>query len=197
MSHTHWVARQNKLEIPMSVCCLLWINKTRAKEKTCIWVSVRCKTKNQKWGIYMPHRHWVGRGTWTPKDKDEVNRQEVYECEGWVWDLDTIGYPSRLRLIRKSASLTRIFPNLDEYCLLWINKKRGKEKTYIWESVWYGTPKDKDEVNRREVCECEGWVWDFDTIGVPSRLRLIRKSAVLTRIFPTLDLSIEEKASWR
>jgi hypothetical protein len=21
-----------------------------------------------------------------------------------------------------------------------------------------GTPKDRDEVNKREVCECEGWV---------------------------------------
>jgi len=27
------------------------------------------------------HTHWVGRGTGTPKDKDEVNRQEVCECE--------------------------------------------------------------------------------------------------------------------
>jgi hypothetical protein len=26
--------------------------------------------------------HWVGRGTGTPKDKDEVNKREVYECEG-------------------------------------------------------------------------------------------------------------------
>ena len=32
--------------------------------------------------IYTPRRHWVGRGTGTPKDKDEVNRQEVCECEG-------------------------------------------------------------------------------------------------------------------
>ena len=37
---------------------------------------------------------------------------------------------------------------------------------------------DRDEVNRREVSECEGWVWDL-VIGVPSRLRLIRKVAVL------------------
>ena len=28
----------------------------------------------------MPRRHWVGRGTGTPKDKHEVNRREV--CEG-------------------------------------------------------------------------------------------------------------------
>jgi hypothetical protein len=26
--------------------------------------------------------HWVGRGTGTPKDKDEGNKREVYECEG-------------------------------------------------------------------------------------------------------------------
>jgi hypothetical protein len=27
-------------------------------------------------------RHWVGRGTGTPKDKDEVKRPEVCKCEG-------------------------------------------------------------------------------------------------------------------
>jgi hypothetical protein len=26
--------------------------------------------------------HWVGRGTGTPKDKDEANNREVCECEG-------------------------------------------------------------------------------------------------------------------
>jgi hypothetical protein len=25
---------------------------------------------------------WVGRGTGTPKDKDELNKREVCECEG-------------------------------------------------------------------------------------------------------------------
>ena len=25
--------------------------------------------------------HWVGRGTGTPEDRDEVNRREVCECE--------------------------------------------------------------------------------------------------------------------
>ncbi len=45
-----------------------------------------------------------------------------------------------------------------------------------------GTPKDRDEVNRREVCECDGWVCDFEVIGVPSRLRVTRKTTVLTRM---------------
>jgi len=37
-----------------------------------------------------------------------------------------------------------------------------------------GTPKDRHEVNRREVYECGGWVCDCETTGDPSRLRLIR-----------------------
>jgi hypothetical protein len=55
----------------------------------------------------VPLTHWVGRGTGRPKDKDEVNKREVSECEGWVWDLDAIGDPSRLSTIRKSAALAR------------------------------------------------------------------------------------------
>jgi hypothetical protein len=46
----------------------------------------RSQTWNlQRWGIYMPHMHWVDRGTGIPKDRDEVNRREVCECDGWVW----------------------------------------------------------------------------------------------------------------
>ncbi len=39
-----------------------------------------------------------------------------------------------------------------------------------------GTPKDRDEVNRREVCDGDGWVCDLDVIGALSKLSLIRKS---------------------
>jgi len=63
--------------------CLLLIDKTRPKDKTSKWVSVRWKTKNQIWGSYTPRIHWVARGTGTPKDRDEVNRREVCECDGW------------------------------------------------------------------------------------------------------------------
>ena len=28
------------------------------------------------------HIHWVGRGTGTPKDRDEVNKRDVCECDG-------------------------------------------------------------------------------------------------------------------
>ena len=38
---------------------------------------------------------------------------------------------------------------------------------------------------------------DLDAIGDPSMLRLIRKTAPLARIFPTLDLRIEAKTARR
>jgi hypothetical protein len=44
-----------------------------------------------------------------------------------------------------------------------------------------GTPKDKDEVDRREVCECDGWVCVLEVIVTLSRLRLTRKVADLDR----------------
>jgi hypothetical protein len=30
----------------------------------------------------MSRIHWVARGTGTSKDRDEVNKREVYECDG-------------------------------------------------------------------------------------------------------------------
>ncbi len=52
----------------------------------------------------MSLRHWVVRGTGTPKDKDEVNRREVCECDGRVCDLEVMGVPSILSIIRKAKS---------------------------------------------------------------------------------------------
>ncbi len=60
-----------------------------------------------------------------------------------------------------------------------------------------GTPKDRDEVNNREVCEWDGWVCDWEVIGTPLRFRLIRKEVALARIFPDFDFSIEENAPRR
>jgi hypothetical protein len=87
--------------------CLLLIDKARTKDNTYLWLSVRWNTKTSRWGIYTPHIHWVGRGTGTPKDRDEVNKREVWECDGWVCDLDVMVVPSKLSVIRKASTLTR------------------------------------------------------------------------------------------
>ncbi len=61
-----------------------------------------------------------------------------------------------------------------------------------------GTPKDKDEVKRREDCECDGWVCVCETIGTLSIFRVIRKAASLARMIPHFDLSWEENTTrWK
>ena len=45
-----------------------------------------------------------------------------------------------------------------------------------------GTPKDRDEVNRRDVCECDGLVCVLEVIGSPSIFKLIRTTADVTRV---------------
>ena len=34
--------------------------------------------------LHVSHTQCVARGTGTTKDRDEVNKREVYECDGWV-----------------------------------------------------------------------------------------------------------------
>ncbi len=77
------------------------------------------KTKRWNWGIYTPHIHWVVWGTGTPKDRDEVNRREVSECDGWVWERHGEGVSSVFKVIRSVVSLVR---NLNS----WRFKKYGQ-----------------------------------------------------------------------
>jgi hypothetical protein len=41
----------------------------------------------------VPLTHWVGRGTETPKDKDEVNKREVCETRG-MFGVNVVYYES-------------------------------------------------------------------------------------------------------
>ena len=62
----------------------LMIDKERGKGKYIkVGVSViRLKTNWRTCSLYTSHIHWVVWGTGTPKDRDEVNRREVWECDG-------------------------------------------------------------------------------------------------------------------
>jgi hypothetical protein len=59
----------------------------------------------------MSRIHWVDRGTGTgiPKEKDDVNRREVSEC-------DVMGDPSKLSVIRKTTALVRVRATLFLNC---------------------------------------------------------------------------------
>ncbi len=65
------------------ILCVVYYESLKRELKRRLIHEYRCderlKTKNE---VYTPLRHCVGRGTGTPKDKDEVNRQEVCKCEG-------------------------------------------------------------------------------------------------------------------
>ena len=63
--------------------------------------------------LYTPRIHWVARGTGTPKDKDEIHRREVYECDGRVCALEVMCSPLSLRLTRKDTALVRMLSSLD------------------------------------------------------------------------------------
>jgi hypothetical protein len=69
-----------------------------------------------------------------------------------------------------------------------------------WLTRGTGTPKDRDEVNRREFWVGDGWVcvtvWSR-ALGVPSLFKVIRSAPALTRMLLTLDLICEENASRR
>ena len=66
-----------------------------------------------------------------------------------------------------------------------------------WVARGTETPKDQDEVNKREVCECDGCVCDLEAIGDSSIFNVIRSGAILVRMLSTLDLSCEEKVARR
>ena len=84
----------------------------------------------------MSHIHWVPRGTGTPKDKDEVNRRDVYECDTSPITLthfthhflEVIGSPSMIRLTRKTAALVRGLPTFALSCERPIHECRCDER---------------------------------------------------------------------
>jgi hypothetical protein len=64
-------------------------------------------------GIYAPPIHWVGLGTGTPKDRDEVNKQNVFYC---------------LFIIRVKRELKRVYKNGCRYNER-LNAETGGSKT--------------------------------------------------------------------
>jgi hypothetical protein len=60
----------------------------------------------------MPHIHWVARQNKLeiPRDKDEVNKREIHECDGRAHDPDTMVAPPTPKPTRKAEALARAPP---------------------------------------------------------------------------------------
>jgi hypothetical protein len=57
----------------------------------------------------MPHIHWVTRQNKLEisRDKDEVNKREIHECDGRAHDPDTMVSPLKPKSTRKAEALVR------------------------------------------------------------------------------------------
>ena len=132
----------------------------------------------------MPRMHCIVHGTGTPKDRDEVNKRDTCEWDGWVCEIEAIGAPSIFRFIRIAAALARVLPIFDlscerkaarlnvkipplVCCAGWTPEAAKKRSNLRWgiytprmHSIvrGTGTPKDRDEVNKRDACEWDGWL---------------------------------------
>ena len=62
----------------------------------------------------MPHIHWVAQQIKLeiPRDKDEVNKREIHECDGRAHDPDTMVAPLTPKPTRKAEALARAPPTI-------------------------------------------------------------------------------------
>ena len=66
----------------------------------------------------MPHIHWVARQNKleTPKEKDEVNKREVHECDVRTRDPDAMVVPPTPKSTCKTESLVRTPSTIASSC---------------------------------------------------------------------------------
>ncbi len=66
----------------------------------------------------MPRIHWVARQNKleTPKEKDEVNKRDVHECDGRGRDLDVMLAPPTPKSTHQAETLARAPPTIASSC---------------------------------------------------------------------------------
>jgi hypothetical protein len=66
----------------------------------------------------MSHIHWVARQNKLeiPRDKDEVNKREIHECDGRAHDADTMVDPLTPKSTLKTESLARVSSTIALCC---------------------------------------------------------------------------------
>ena len=79
-------------------------------------------------------------------------------------------------------------------------KTKVEESTFLTCTVLHDknkleTPRDKDEVNKREIRECDGRAHDPDTMVAPLTPKPTRKAEALARVPPTIASSRKEDAA--
>ncbi len=130
-----------------------------------------------------------------PNDIDTSLNEDVTE-KNWKYRSDYENNPPNVNFFMSAVGSTSGRLHREFVLLLFLQTHWETDRFFAVSGVvGTGTPKDEDEVNRREVCECDGWVCVCETMGEPSIFRVIRKVVVLSRMLSHFDLNWEENTT--
>jgi hypothetical protein len=90
------------------------------------------------------------------KEREENQRREVWDREGWVWDLEGIDSPSIFRFILSVVALVRMLPTLDWSWDYWERRATEVEPHWSWFVCSKWTPEVSSYYNERLNAKTEG-----------------------------------------
>ncbi len=163
----------------------------------------------------MPHIRWVTRQNKLeiPRDKDEVNKREIHECDGREHDPDTMVTPLTPKSTHKSESLVRVTPTivpcreedaalrkwpLPRYCPSYILETKTKVGSAATKVPDPGTNPNIDETPTTPKSpthpshECDGRAHDPEAMVAPPTPNPTRKVETLVRAPSTMTSRGEE-----
>jgi len=109
----------------------------------------RLKSKVEESAVIRHTSHTLGwGGTGTPKDRDEVNRREVWECDGWVCYLEVTGTSSVFKVICKGWRKSGTIRIIVRYLRNWSVSVLEGSRTSDWENSL------NSEISQ---CRAPGW----------------------------------------
>ena len=163
----------------------------------------------------MPHIHWVARQNKLeiPKDKDEVNKQDIHDCDGRAHDPDTMVAPLTPKPKRKAEAFTRAPPTIvlsreeDAALRKWPKPRYRCARCILETKTKVGSTAAKDPAPRTNPNideaptapkphthpqhECDGRARDPEATAPPPTPKSTHKAEALARTPPTIASSRE------
>ena len=164
----------------------------------------------------MTHIHWVARQNKLeiPRDKDEVNKREIHECDGRAHDPDTMVAPLTPKPTRKAEALAKAPPTIasrrkEDVALKEVAKPRLCCANGIFEtktkdgSTTAKAPAPRTNPNTKEAPtapkphthpshECDGQARNPGAMTAPPTPKPTRKTKTLAKEPPTIVSRHEE-----
>jgi hypothetical protein len=164
----------------------------------------------------MSHIHWVARQNKLEisRDKDEVNKREIHECNGRSHDPDTMVDPLTPKTTHKTETLDRVSPTIDSCreedaeLRKWSLSRYCSTRCILETKTKVGSTVAKDPVPRTNPNinettttpkspthpshECDGRARNPEAMAAPPTPKPTRKAEALARAPPTIASRREE-----